>query len=90
MKLARVIGTVVLSPQLESYTGKTLHLIQDLDQELQPVGDVEVSAAWQPVRQGELVIVEVAREAANAFDPPMPIDSVIIGKADKAHIVADK
>ncbi|NKB70163.1 MAG: hypothetical protein GKR89_24070 [Candidatus Latescibacteria bacterium] len=90
MKLARVIGTLVLSPQVESYTGKTFHLTQDLDRDLQPVGEVEVSAAWQPVRQGELVIVEVAREAANAFEPPLPIDSVIIGKADKAHIVADE
>lgn len=86
MKLARVIGTVVLSPAIESYRGKSLHLIQDLNEALEPVGDPEVSAAWQPVSEGELVIVEIARESANAFDPPIAIDSVILGKVESVHI----
>ena len=37
----------------------------------------------------DLVIVEVAREACNAFDPPMPADAVVIGRADTIHIEAD-
>ena len=86
MKLARVVGTAVLSSAIESYRGKSLHLTQDLNEALGPVGDVEVSAAWQPVREGELVVVEIARESANAFDPPIAVDSVIVGRAESVHI----
>ena len=86
MNLSKVIGTVVLSQAVEPYGGKSLHVTQDLNEALEPVGDPQVSAAWQPVREGELVIVEVARESANAFGPPMPFDSVILGKVDSVHI----
>jgi len=88
MKLSRVVGTVVLNKCVEPYLGKTLHLTQALDERLEPVGDPEVSCTWKSMREGDLVIVEVSREAANAFDPPVPIDSVIIGKADSVHIEA--
>jgi microcompartment protein CcmK/EutM len=86
MKLARVVGTVVLSPCIEPYQGKVLHLTQDLDETLEPVGDVEVSATWKAMLQGDLVIVEVAREAANAFEPQLPSDATIIGKVEKVHV----
>ncbi len=34
MKLAKVVGTVVLSQCIESFRGQTLHIIQDVDEEL--------------------------------------------------------
>jgi microcompartment protein CcmK/EutM len=88
MKLSRVIGTVVLSQAVGPYKGRSLHVTQDLNEALEPTGDPQVSAAWQPVREGELVIVEVARESANAFGEPMPFDSVILGKVESVHIDA--
>ena len=30
--------------------------------------------------------VEVAREACNAFDPPLPTDTSIIGKVEKVNL----
>ena len=86
MNLARVVGTVVLSHCVAPYQGKTLHLTQDLGETMEPTGEPQVSASWQPVREGDLVIVEVAREAANSFGPPQPFDSVILGKVDAVHI----
>ena len=86
MKLAKVIGTVVLSQAVDSYAGRSLHLTQDLNESLELTGDPEVSATWQPVGEGELVIVEEARESANAFGSPMPFDSVILGEVDSVHI----
>ena len=86
MKLSRVVGMVVLSKCVDPYIGKTLHLTQALDERLEPAGDPEVSAAWKAMREGDLVIVEVSREAANAFEPPVPLDSVILGKVDKVVI----
>lgn len=86
MKLARVVGTVVLNQAIAPYRGRTLHLTRALDQHLNPVGAPEVSATWQSMHDGDDVIVEVSREACNAFEPPMPIDSVIIGKVDRAIV----
>jgi len=88
MKLSRVIGTVVLSKAIEGYRGQPLHLIEDLGEDLQPIGEPEVSATWQAMREGDTVIVEVAREAVNAFDPPLAVDAVILGKAE--HVYIDK
>lgn len=86
MKLARVLGHVVLARAIEPYANKTLHVIQDVDRHLEPVGEPEVSVAWQPMEEGDLVVVEVSREACNAFDPAIPADAVIIGRADRVHI----
>ena len=86
MKLARVLGQVVLSRKIEPYRDKSLHLTQDVDRELRGVGDPEVAVAWQGMAGGDLVVVEVSREACNAFEETVPADSVIIGRADRVHI----
>ena len=86
MELNRVIGTVVLSRCIEPFVGRTLYVTQILNERLDPVGDVDISMAWELVREGELAIVEIARESANAFDPPLPTDSVIIGRVDRVQI----
>ena len=90
MKLARVVGKVVLSRQVETYDAKPLHIIQDLNEDLEPVGEPEVCATWQAMEEGDLVIVEVAREAANAFQPPAPVDAVILGRVESVHIDRDE
>ncbi|HJP34050.1 MAG TPA: EutN/CcmL family microcompartment protein [Candidatus Latescibacteria bacterium] len=86
MKLARVLGHVVLSRAIEPYASKALHLIQDVDASLQPVGEPEVSVTWQAMKKDDLVLVEVSREACNAFDATIPADAVIIGRADQVRI----
>jgi len=86
MKLAKVVGTVVLSQCIESFKGRTLHLIQDVDENLQLTGEAEVSATWAAMNEGDTVVVEVAREACNAFDPPLPVDASIIGKVEQVNI----
>jgi microcompartment protein CcmK/EutM len=86
MKLAQVIGTVVLSQCLEPYRGMPLHLIRSLGPDLVPIGDPEVSAAWQAMHEDDVVVVEVSREACNAFSPPVALDSVIIAKADAVQL----
>ena len=86
MKLAKVVGTVVLSQCIESFRGQTLHIVQDIDEALELTGEAEVSATWAAMNEGDTVVVEVAREACNAFDPPLPVDSSIIGKVEKVNI----
>jgi microcompartment protein CcmK/EutM len=89
MTLGRVVGHVVLSRAIEPLEGKILHLVQDVGRQLQGVGDPEVCVTWQAMKDDDLVIVEVAREACNAFDPPIPADAVVIGRADTIHIEPD-
>ena len=89
MKLGRVEGHVVLSRAIEHLEGKILHLVQDVGRQLQGVGDPEVCVTGQAMKDDDLVIVEVAREACTAFDPPIPADAVVIGRADTIHIEAD-
>jgi microcompartment protein CcmK/EutM len=86
MKLARVLGHVVLSRAIEPYADKILHVIQDVDADLQPVGEPEVSVTWQAMDEDDLVVVEVSREACNAFDQTIPADAVIIGRVDQVRI----
>lgn len=86
MKLARVVGKVVLSQQVEPYRERPLHITQDLNEDLEPVGEPEISATWQAMDEGDLVIVEVSREACNAFDPPVPVDAVIIGRVESVNL----
>ena len=86
MKLSKVLGHVVLSRAIEPYRDKTLHMIQDVDAALQGVGEAEVSVTWQAMKEGDLVVVEVSREACNAFDTTIPADTVIIGRADQVCI----
>ncbi len=86
MKLAKVVGTVVLSQSIEPFCGQILHLTQDLDEHLEPTGEAEVCATWTALREGDAVIVEVAREACNAFAPPLPTDAAIVGKVDEIHL----
>ena len=86
MKLAKVVGKVVLSQCIGSFQGQILHLVQDIDEDLELTGETEVSATWAAMNEGDTVIVEVAREACNAFDPPLPSDSTIIGKVENVQI----
>lgn len=86
MKLAKVVGTVVLSQCIEPFHGQILHLTQDLDEHLALTGEGEVCATWAALREGDAAIVEVAREACNAFAPPLPTDAAIVGKVDEIHL----
>ena len=86
MKLGKVVGTVVLSQCIEAYQGRSLHLVMELDENLQTVGTAEVCATGDARSEGEIVIFEVAREAANVADPAIPSDASIIGKVEKVHI----
>ena len=70
-------------------TGDPVNYVRNPDgvnRELQGVGDPEVAVTWQAMAEGDLVVVEVSREACNAFDNTIPADAVIIGRADRVHI----
>ena len=81
MKLGKVVGTVVLSQCIEAYQGRSLHLVMELDENLQTVGTAEVCATWEVRSEGEIVIFEVAREAANVADRPFRLTHRSLAKS---------
>ena len=58
----------------------------ELDENLETVGTAQVCATWEARSEEEIVIFEVAREAANVADPAIPSDASIIGKVEKVQI----
>ena len=84
MLFARVIGTVVCTEKVRSFTGHRLLLIQATDaqgtvQATRPFAAIDlVSAA-----PGQRVFYVRGREAANALpDPDNPADAAIVGIVD--------
>ena len=80
MKLARVIGRVFCSRQVESLDGKKMLLIQPLAWEDEsPKGDPIVAVDAVGSGSSEKVYFVAAREAAVAFPDAPPVDAAIVG-----------
>ncbi len=84
MQLARVVGTVVATVKSPGLEGVKLLLVQPLDREQRPVGDLQVAAdGVHMAGPGELVYVVAAREASLAMPEPfVPVDLAIVGIVD--------
>lgn len=84
MKLARVIGTVVATTQVDDLEGVKFLWLQPLDRYLEPIGEPLVAAdAVAAAGPGELVYFVSSREAAVALEPRfVPVDHAILGIAD--------
>jgi len=88
VKLARVIGTVVATRVYEGVEGLKLLVVQPLDEDLRPKGDVEVAAdATAQAGPGELVCVVGSREAAQALPETfVPVDLAVTAIVDRVDL----
>ncbi len=84
MKLARVIGRVVCTRKLESLEGLKLLLVQPLDENGKDAGAALVAFDTARAGEGDLVIFEAGKEAAQANPNGWfnPADAAIIGIVD--------
>lgn len=87
MQLAEVTGTLVATVKYDGLEGVRLLIVQPLDRERKPVGDMVVAAdAVAMAGPGELVYVVGSREAALAMPEPfVPVDHAIVGIVDQVH-----
>jgi len=67
VKLGRIIGRVVADRKHESFEGMKLLLIQPLDSQRQPSGDVLVGMDAVRAGEGDLIMYESSKEAGQAF-----------------------
>lgn len=85
MRLAEVKGTVVATVKYEGLEGVRFLLVQPLDRDQQPDGEMIVAAdAVEMAGPGELVYIVGSREAALAMPEPfVPVDHAIVGIVDQ-------
>lgn len=89
MQLARVHGTVVASIKTDGLEGIRFLIIQPLDKQQQPDGEMVVAAdAVHMAGPGELVYFVGSREAAEALPERfVPVDHAIVGIVDQVAVV---
>ena len=88
MQLAEVTGTLVATIKYEGLEGVRLLIVQPLDRDRNPDGDMVVAAdAVEMAGPGELVYIVGSREAALAMPEPfVPVDHAIVGIVDELHV----
>lgn len=83
MQLARVIGTVVVTPKDENLSGSTLLLIQPISPTREPAGRPLVAIDAVGAGVGEEVFFVRGKEASFPFHPvEVPVDAGIVGIVD--------
>jgi len=88
MYLARVIGTVVATTKADNMTGLKLLVVEPVDRDQRPSGEVHVAVDVAQAGEGDLVTCVGSREAALAIEPSfVPVDAAIIGIVDHADWV---
>lgn len=91
MQLARVIGNVVCTVKNESLRGRKILIVQNLKEDLSPVGDPLVALDAIGAGVGELVFWCRGKEAAFPFKrDATPTDCTIVAIVDSESHVYSK
>ena len=88
MIIARVIGNVVASQKQASHEGKKILLLQPLDLDNQPLGDVVVALDAVDAGVGDrvLAVQEGFSAMTSVGHTDSPIDAAVIGVVDLVEI----
>jgi ethanolamine utilization protein EutN len=89
MIIARVVGNVIATQKLASHEGKKILLIQPLDLENNPWGDVVVALDAVDAGVGDrvLAVQEGFSAMTSVGEPESPIDAAIVGVIDMVELV---
>ncbi len=87
MYLGIVTGTVVAERKASGLEGKKILLVQPVDQNSKPLGDIQAAVDTVQAGVGDLVYLVGSREAALACDPWfVPVDAANVGIVDGVDI----
>jgi len=95
MLIARVIGRIEARIRLEDFQAQRFLVLQPLNFELKPIRWTTVAVDVISAREGDVVLFEEGREAANPFtDPILAVDATVVGIVDEfdfedRHVVAE-
>ena len=89
MIIARVVGNVVATRKHESHEGKKILLIQPLDLEGKPMGDVVVAVDAVDAGVGDrvLAVQEGFSAMTSVGHVDSPIDAAVIGVIDLVELM---
>ncbi len=91
MYLGIVIGTVVAAQKVEGLVGRTMLLVQPVNEQREPNGPMQVAVDTVKAGPKDLVVLVGSREAALALDPWfVPVDAAIVGIVDDLDVRAEK
>jgi ethanolamine utilization protein EutN len=83
MYLGIVTGTVVAERKASGLEGKKILLVQPVDENKKPIGDIQAAIDTVQAGPGDFVYLVGSREAALALDPHfVPVDAAIVGIVD--------
>lgn len=90
MKLARVIGTVVATEKHPAFEGRTVLMVQPLDEYRKDAGDAFIAVDHAQAGVGDIVLVNQegngSRQLLGTIDGKLPIRSVIVGVVDEVSV----
>jgi microcompartment protein CcmK/EutM len=88
MIIARVVGTVIATQKQEAHEGKKILLLQPLNLEGQPAGDVVVGLDAVDAGVGDrvLVVQEGFSAMTSVGHTESPIDAAVIGVVDQVEL----
>ena len=88
MIIARVVGNIVATQKQQSHEGKKILLIQPLDLEDQPVGDVVAALDSVDAGIGDrvLAVQEGFSAMTSVGHTESPIDAAVIGVVDLVEL----
>jgi len=91
MIIARVIGNIVATQKQESHEGKKILLLQPIDLDDQPMGDVVVAldAADAGVGDRVLAVQEGFSAMTSVGHTESPIDAAVIGVIDAVTLTEE-
>lgn len=87
MYLGIVVGTVVASQKIEGLTGIKLLVVQPVNDDWTPRGDLHVACDTVMAGPGDRVYLVGSREASLALDQTfVPVDASIVGIVDRLDV----
>jgi microcompartment protein CcmK/EutM len=87
MLLGKIVGTDVATIKTPELTGVKLLVVQLLNKNLEPIGNLQVAADATQAGYGDIVFMVRAREAAMALENTfVPVDLAAIGVVDTVDV----
>jgi ethanolamine utilization protein EutN len=87
MLLGKIVGTAVATMKTPELAGVKLLVVQLLNKNLEPIGNLQVAADATQAGYGDVVFMVRAREAAMALENSfVPVDLAAIGVVDTVDV----
>ncbi|MCK6628419.1 MAG: EutN/CcmL family microcompartment protein [Anaerolineae bacterium] len=87
MLLGKIVGTAVATIKTPELAGVKLLIVQLVNKQLEPIGNLQVAADATQAGYGDIVFMVRAREAAMALENTfVPVDLAAIGVVDTVDV----